>query len=65
MNIPATFWEIRRLFEAGDYVGVDVRRREAQARGKILGIGMSNDNWRRQFKLEHVEVRFDYWRHSA
>jgi len=46
--------------KAGDYVGVDARRREAEARGKILGIGMSNSiTGVASTNFEHVEVRFD------
>jgi carbon-monoxide dehydrogenase large subunit len=46
--------------KAGDYAGADERRREAESRGKILGVGMSNSiTGVASTNFEHVEVRFD------
>jgi len=46
--------------KAGDYAGIEVRRKDAEARGKILGVGMSNSiTGVASSNFEHVEIRFD------
>lgn len=46
--------------KAGDYEGVLLRRKNAEERGKVLGIGMSNTiTGVASSNFEHVEIRFD------
>jgi carbon-monoxide dehydrogenase large subunit len=49
-----------QCLEAGDYTGVETRRENARARGKLLGVGTSNSvTGVASTNFEHIEIRFD------